>query len=365
MSSQHHLVGQGLGLGLAHPIVQGPFGGGLSSVALVAAVGEAGGLGSFGVHHLGAADIAHTARAIRQATAAPFALNLWIPLPGQPEWPEVDDAAWRRATALLAPAFDALKLDVPDKPSPRTAWPRYEDQVEAVLEARPDVFSFVFGVPSAEVLARCRASRIVTIGAATTPDEARALEAAGVDMVVATGCEAGGHRVAFLGPPEANLLGTMALVPQVRDAVRMPVIAAGGIADRRGVAAAFALGADAVQVGTAFLACTASNAGAPHRDALFGPLAGHTALTRGFSGRLARGLCNPMLSLLLETRADALLPYPLQNWLTGHLKRAALAQGRADWMSLWAGQNAPLLRHREVDALMHELIAGLPDMRRP
>ncbi|MFT3858943.1 MAG: nitronate monooxygenase [Aquabacterium sp.] len=348
-------------LGLRVPIVQGPFGGGLSSVALVAAVCEAGGLGSFGVHHLGAEAILATAGAIRQATSAPFALNLWIPRPGERPV-RIDPQLWQRAVSVLAPAFDQLGLAIPDLPEPADAerlWPRYEDQIDAVLEARPAVFSFVFGVPSAEVLARCRQAGITTLGAATTPDEARHLEAAGVDMVVATGCEAGGHRVAFLAPPEDHLIGTLSLVPQVRDAVRIPVIAAGGIADARGVAAAMALGADAVQIGTAFLACTESNAGDAHREALFSPLAARTALTRGFSGRLSRGLRNEMLECLQAHPAD-ILPYPVQNWLTGQIKREALRQHRPELMSLWAGQSAPLLRHHDVAALMAALTHAFP-----
>lgn len=341
-------------LGLRTPIVQGPFGGGLSSIELVAAVGRAGGLGSFGVHHLRGPQIAELAQAIRRATDAPFALNLWVPLGA--EWPEFSDEQWARAQQRLTPAFAELGLEPPARPTHEAAWPAYEEQVEALLAARPAVFSFVFGIPAPWVLERCRSAGMVTLGTATTPAEARALEAAGVDMVVATGSEAGGHRVAFLEPPEQNLIGTLALVPQVRDAVTVPVIAAGGIADGRGVAAALALGADAAQIGTAFLACDESAAGPLHREALFSPLAHRTALTRGFSGRLARGLRNPMLELL-QSHPEDTLPYPVQNWLTGTLKRAALAQGRADLMSLWSGQAAPLLRHHTVAQLMAALEA--------
>ena len=332
--------------------MQGPFGGGLSSVELVTAVGKAGGLGSFGVHHLTGPQILATEQAIRQGSAAPFALNLWVPL--GPEWPEVSDQQWAQALKLLAPAFSELNLPPPDKPQGTQVWPSYDDQIEAVLAARPAVFSFVFGIPSPSILGRCRALGISTVGAATTVAEAVALEEAGVDMVVATGCEAGGHRVAFLQPPEANLIGTLALVPQVCDAVRNPVIAAGGISDRRGVAAALALGAEAVQMGTAFLACDESAAGDLHRQALFSPLAQHTTLTKGFSGRLARGLRNPLLETL-QAQPDDILPYPVQNWLTGQLKRAAQTQGRGDLMSLWAGQAAPVLRHHTVPELMMAL----------
>jgi nitronate monooxygenase len=344
-------------IGLATPIVQGPFGGGLSSIELVAAVGRAGGLGSFGAHHLRGEQIMQTAQAIRTATAAPFALNLWVPLAnaaGAVEHPPLDAAAWQRALQCLAPFFDELQLPLPAKPEPTEVWPAYEEQIESVLAARPAVFSFVFGIPSSTVLERCRSLGITTIGAATTVQEAQAIEAAGVDMVVATGADAGGHRVAFLRPPTENLIGTFSLLPQVRDAVRIPVIAAGGISDGRGIAAALMLGADAVQIGTAFLACEESAAGAPHRQALFDPTRRQTALTMGFSGRLSRGLVNPLMRTL-DAHAQDILPYPWQNALTGTLKRAAIMHNRADLMSLWSGQAGGLLKHHTVAELMAAL----------
>lgn len=223
-----------------------------------------------------------------------------------------------------------------------------------MLQARPAVLSFVFGVPSPDLLAHCRALGIVTIGAATTVAEAQALDAAGIDMIVATGCEAGGHRVSFLAPAEQVLTGTLALVPQVVDAVRGPVIAAGGIADGRGVAAAMMLGAAGAQLGTAFLACEESAADGLHRQALFSPAAADTALTRTFSGRLARGMRN---RLLREGTTLTPAPYPAQNWLMGELKRAAFAAGRSDLGSLWCGQAAPLLRHRHAANLFADLVA--------
>lgn len=341
-------------LGLALPIVQGPFGGGLSSVALVAAVNAAGGLGSFGVHHLRGEQILQTARALRAATERPFALNLWVPLPGEPEHPAVSASQWQRALQRLSPFFNELGLALPQQPDPASVWPDYAQQLEAVLEARPAVFSFVFGIPDARILARCKALGIVTMGAATSPHEARLLEDAGVDMVVATGSDAGGHRVSFTGPPTSLLMGTFSLLPQVRDAVRIPVIAAGGIADARGVAAAMALGADAVQIGTAFLACEESNAGAPHHLALHAANKPATALTTGFSGRLARGLRNELMATL-DAHPEDILPYPWQNWLTGVLKQAAITQNRPDLMSLWSGQAVGLVRHRHVAAFMQSL----------
>jgi nitronate monooxygenase len=174
-------------------------------------------------------------------------------------------------------------------------------------------------------------------------------------MLVATGMEAGGHRVSFLRSAEDSLTGTLALVPVVADRVSVPVIAAGGIADGRGIAAALTLGAQGVQLGTAFLACEESGASAPHREALFGEGARYTALTRAFTGRLARGLRNHFLEDM-AARKPPLFPYPIQSWFTGTFRQAAMEQGRADLISLWAGQAAPLLRHRKAGALFAELV---------
>ncbi|HYD79018.1 MAG TPA: nitronate monooxygenase [Paucimonas sp.] len=340
-------------LGLEAPIIQGPFGRGISSVDLVAAVAEAGGLGSFGVHHLDAAGIRGIAAQIRARTARPFALNLWIPLDDADD-PQLTDEEFARNADLLQPYFRELGVTPPHRPQ-RFA-PRYAEQIEAVLEARPAVFSFVFGIPSDEVLERCRELGIATLGTATTVDEAIALEHAGVDMVVATGFEAGGHRVSFLRSAEESLTGTVALVPQVVDAVRIPVIAAGGIADARGIAAALALGAKGVQIGTAFLACAESNAGETHRRMLFSREAHYTGLTRVFSGRLARGIRNRLMTEL-EPYAAQVPRYPVQNWFSGVMKKAAREQDRADLMSLWSGQAAPLLKHRDARTLMAALVA--------
>jgi nitronate monooxygenase len=338
-------------LQLHAPIVQGPFGGGLSSPALTAAVSEAGGLGSFGVHHLHAEGIAQTAAAIRAATAKPFALNLWLPHASEQQ--ELDEAQFNQTLALFRPYFEELDLPLPNRPV--FTWPSYEEQVAALLQARPAVFSFVYGVPAPEVLEQCRAHGILTLGTATTVAEAQSLENAGVDMLVASGCEAGGHRVAFLRPAEENLIGSLALIPQVVDAVRIPVIAAGGIADGRGIAAALCLGAQGVQVGTAFLACRESGARELHRQTLFGPQARHTALTRAFSGRLARGIRNRLLEELAEHQTT--LPgYPVQGWFASTLKPAALAQKRDDLLALWCGQAAPLLRQRSALALWDSLL---------
>jgi len=331
-------------LGLRFPIVQGPFGGGLSAVDLAVAVSEGGGLGSFGAHHLDGAGIRDVVTAIRARTARPFNLNLWIPFDGSDAL-TADASTFARWLAPLKPYFEELGVALPEPPARYS--PRYAEQIDAVLAARPAVFSFVFGIPAADVLARCRELDIVTLGAATTPAEARALAAAGVDAIVATGFEAGGHRVSFLRPAEQVLTGGLALVPQVADAVDVPVVAAGGIADGRGIAAALTLGAHAVQIGTGFLACRESGTHDAHRRALLGPAAEDTGLTRAFSGRLARGIRNRFMD---EIGAGPIAPYPAQGWLSGRLRAAAIAQQRTDLMSLWCGQSAPLLQQAASEA---------------
>ncbi|HET9865293.1 MAG TPA: nitronate monooxygenase [Steroidobacteraceae bacterium] len=340
-------------LGLAAPIVQGPFGSGLSSVDLVVAVSESGGLGSFGVHHLDGAGIRAIAGEIRARTRRPFALNLWMPL-GDSDDPQLTEAQWMAACELLRPYF--AELDVPMPARPARFGPRFDEQLEAVLELAPPVFSFIFGVPAPQVLERCRSAGILTVGAATTCAEAKLLDDAGVDVIVATGFEAGGHRASFLMEPEDCLTGTLALVPQVVDTVKAPVIAAGGIADGRGIAAVLDLGAAAVQIGTAFLACEESNAAPLHREKLFSRDARRTTLTRAFTGRLARSLHNGFIDAMRGQQAR-FAPYPVHAWLTAKLRAAALAAGRTDLISLWSGQGAPLLRHRRA----RELSAWLVD----
>jgi nitronate monooxygenase len=335
------------------PIVQGPFGSGLSSVDLLVAVSEGGGLGSFGVHHLDGAGIRAIDSQIRARTSRTFALNLWIPL-GDSDDPQITDAQWKGAVELLRPYFEELHVPLPSRPA--RFGPYYQEQIETLLELRPPVFSFVFGVPGADVLDRCRSLGIATLGVATTPAEAKALEDAGVDMIVASGFEAGGHRASFLREPEECLTGMMALVPQVVDTVKVPVIAAGGIADGRGIAAALKLGASGVQVGTAFLACQESNATSLHRERLFSTDARRTTLTRGFTGRLARSIHNDFIDAM-RGKEQLLAPYPVQAWLTAQLKAAALAANRTDVISLWSGQGAPLLKHRHAAGLLRSLVA--------
>jgi len=222
---------------------------------------------------------------IRALTSKPFAMNLWVSTEDEGARTS-DERAFNRSLASLAAHLAELGTARPEyQPFVPT---RFEDQARVLLDADVPTFSFIFGIPPREMLDECRRKQIVTIGTATSPEEAAALDEAGVDAIVASGFEAGGHRGSFLRSAEDSLMGTMSLVPRVVDAVGVPVIAAGGIGDARGVAAALALGAEGVQLGTAFLGCEESGAGRLHREALLGPNAADTGLTRGFTGRLAR-----------------------------------------------------------------------------
>ncbi|HTF97014.1 MAG TPA: nitronate monooxygenase [Cellvibrio sp.] len=339
-------------IGIEYPIIQGPFGGGLSSIQLTVAVSEAGGMGSFGVHHLGPDDIGNIGRKINAQTKKPFALNLWVSNHDEGAT-SFTPAEYARALDIFQPYYRQLNIEPPSQPA-RFGY-SFEEQIEAVLDIKPAAFSFVYGIPSDTILEECRRRNIVTIGTITTIDEAVAMENAGVDLIVATGFEAGGHRVSFLQSSEDSLTGTFALIQTVTASVKTPVIAAGGIANAKSIAAAMILGAQGVQIGTAFLACSESNASDIHRAKLFSDDAKYTVLTRAFSGRLARGIRNNFTD---EWQAKNFkpLPYPIQSWFTNSFKSAAINHQRPDMMSLWASQITPLLKHKQAKELFDELV---------
>src|ERR1700684_354321 len=347
-------------LGIEYPIIQGPLGG-LSSQKLTAAVSNFGGLGSFAAHSLTPGAIKDAIAEIRSLTSKPFAMNLWVSMEDEGARTS-DESRFDRSLAPLAIHLAALG-------APRPAYKpyspvRFEDQARVLLDANVPAFSFICGVPPREILEECRAKSIITIGTATTPDEAAALQDAGVDAVVASGFEAGGHRGSFLRSAEDSLTGTFALVPQIVDIVDVPVIAAGGIGDARGVVAALALGADGVQLGTAFLACEESGASRLHREALLGRTAGHTALTRGFTGRLARAIHNRLMEELNRNETE-ILPYPLQRGVVRNLSIPAEAAGRSDLLPLWAGQSANLSTCTDVSVFLTSLVEEVSQIAGP
>jgi nitronate monooxygenase len=338
-------------MGVQHPLVLAPMAGGPSTPALCAAVSEAGGLGSHGGAYLPPAKLRDDIRAIRAATSRPFAINLFAD-----DGAAADEQTLRAAQQAVAPYRAQFALPRSSPPGPpvtlREAFP-------VILEERVPVFSFTFGILPREMLDACRKAGIATMGTATTVAEARALEQSGVDFVCAQGAEAGGHRGTFDRDAEPPLIGTLALVPQVVDAVRLPVIAAGGIMDGRGFAAALALGASAVSLGTAFLRCPEAGTSAPYRAALRQARDEATVITRAFSGRAARGLANRFTR---EMSGAPIAPYPIQNALTREIRAAAAKLGDPGLLSLWAGQAAALAREMPARELVAQIVQEAEDV---
>ena len=336
-------------LGLDYPIIQAPLAGGGDTPDLIAAVCEAGALGFIGAAYLTPSHIIEAARAVRARTARPFGINLFAPLPA----PVVVQAP-EPALARVAPFYAELGLPPPALPA--AGGDAFDDQLAAALESGASVFSFTFGILPAGAIEAIKGRSMFLIGTATTVEEAVALEQAGVDAVVTQGSEAGGHRGTFAGPFETGMVGTLALVPQVVDAVTVPVIASGGIMDGRGIAAALALGAGAVQMGTAFLTCDEAGVPEAYKAAILGACEHETRLTRAFSGRPARGIVNRFMTEVdRPDAADAILPFPLQNALTRPLRNTAAKQGRAEYLSLWAGQGVRLARRQSAAHLIVRL----------
>jgi len=334
-------------LGITYPIIQAGMAGGSTSPQLVAAVSRAGGLGTFGAAYMTAEQLRAAIREVRQWTDRPFAVNLFIPEPYRVVEPGGD------AARIMNEVRD--ELGIPRDPRVTRHAKPFDEQMAVVLEERVPVFSFTFGIPSPEWLAELKQREIKVVGTATTVREAKALEESGVDMVVAQGSEAGGHRGSFQHDAVSNQIGTLALVPQMADAVRIPVIAAGGIMDGRGIAAALALGASAVQMGTAFLACTESTAHPLHKQALLQTTEDSTVITRVFSGKQARGIRNAFVEALAPYEHEV-PPFPVQNALTRDIRQAAASQQRAEYLSLWAGQAAALCRTVSAEELVRQLV---------
>ena len=338
------------------PIVLGPFGGRLSSVELTSIVSNAGGLGSYGCQPFTASEIIDIAKNLREKTKKPFNLNLWV----KDEDDNIKDfnkESFEKVLNLLLPYFKEIGAELPTFPLPDS--PRFENQIEAIFESKPKVFSCVYGIPSDDIMDKCRSLGIKTVGTATTLDEAIAIENAGFDAVVATGFDAGGHRVSFLDKAEDSLVGVFSLIPQVADHVKIPVIAAGGIVDSRGIKAAFALGANAVQMGTAFLATDESGTSKIHKEKLFSNEARYTTLTKVFTGRLSRGLKNRLTEELKDFQNE-MAPYPLQGKIVGKLGAyPANTESNPELKSFWAGQAAPLVKYHKamelIDCIIKEM----------
>lgn len=315
---------------------------GVQSSALAVAVCQAGGLGSLPCAMLGPDAIRRELSAITEATSAPFNVNFFCHRPPQSD--PAREAAWRNA---LKPYFNEFGIDPNSITAGAARLPFNNEAAEVLSEFKPPVVSFHFGLPSEDLLAKVRRWGAKVLSSATTVDEARWLEEHGVDAIIAQGVEAGGHRGMFLSNDVSTQVGTFALVPQIVRAVKVPVIAAGGIASSEGVAAAMALGAAGVQVGTAYLLCTETTTGPLHRAALKSETARITAVTNVFTGRPARGIVNRIIKELgpISPVAPA---FPLAATAIAALRAKAEAVGRTDFTSLWAGQNT--LGCKEISA---------------
>lgn len=320
-------------LGLEIPIIQAPMAG-VQMSELAVAVSTAGGLGSLPCAMLSHEQIRDELEKIRSSTDKPCNVNFFCHQP--PVHDEARETAWHLA---LAPFYAEYGLDIDNLPPAEDRAPFDAEGLEVLRAFKPPVVSFHFGLPADDLFTGVKAMGSMILSSATTVEEARWLEAKGVDAIIAQGVEAGGHRGMFLTDDVTTQLGSLALLPQIINAVDIPVIAAGGIASADGVAAALSLGADAVQIGTAFLLCDEATTSPLHRAALKSPQAAHTALTNRFSGRPARGIVNRVMRELGPI-GDDVVPFPLASRAMAPLRKVAEAQGLADFTSLWSGQNA-------------------------
>ncbi|AWI55512.1 2-nitropropane dioxygenase (plasmid) [Aquabacterium olei] len=338
-------------LGIELPIIQAPMAG-VQGHALATAVSNAGGLGSLPCAMLSVDTLRAELQAIRAATDRPYNVNFFCHTPPQPD--AAREATWR---AALASYYAELQLDPGDVPAGTGRAP-FSAELAEVLEAfHPPVVSFHFGLPSPDLLARVKRWGARVLSSATTVEEAQWLEANGADAVIAQGLEAGGHRGMFLSDDLTGQMGTFALLPQVVAAVRVPVIAAGGIADAQGVRAALALGAAGVQVGTAYLCCPEATTSALHRAALQSDSARHTAVTNLFTGRPARGIVNRVMRELGPMSA-APPAFPLATAAVAPLRAQAERLGSTDFTPLWSGQNASGCQDMPAAQLTRALAGG-------
>ena len=340
-------------LGIELPVIQAPMAGAQLS-AMAVAVSNAGGLGSLGCATLGIDAMRNEITAIAAQTSHPYNVNFFCHVPPSPD-PQ-RETAWR---SRLMPFYDKFGIDPSRIPAGPGRAPFTAEAADVLEEFRPAVVSFHFGLPPAPLLARVKAMGAKVLASATTVDEALWLEARGVDAIIAQGIEAGGHRGIFLTDDLSTQVGTFALLPQIAHAVKVPVIAAGGIADAKGVAAAMSLGAAGVQIGTSYLLCPESIISAVHRAALKSTAARHTALTNIFTGRPARGIMNQVMRDLGPIN-DAAPEFPLATAAITPLRTLAEAQGTGDFSPLWSGQNASGCREIPAAKLTRELAADLP-----
>lgn len=329
-------------LGIKYPVVQAPMAG-VTTPELVAACANEGILGSVGAGYLNGEKTKVFIQAVKKMTDQPFMVNVFVP-----EAFEVDEVVLQQASDALAPIRELLGVAEMKLP---TGESHYAEQIEVILEEQVPICSFTFGLPSEEVVARLKAQAIYVIGTATTVEEARLAEAIGMDAVVAQGAEAGGHRGSFHG--DLTMVPLTELVREINKAVQIPIIAAGGIANKEMMDEVMNLGATAIQIGTALLVTEESGAHPLHKEAILQSKTGDAVVTTAFSGKAARGLENTFMKKMKE---ETIAPYPLQNTLTQAIRKASSDQGKTDYMSLWAGTSAHLSEAGRVETIVRKFL---------
>jgi nitronate monooxygenase len=342
-----------------YPIIQAPMAGGITTSELVGAVSNAGGLGMIGAGYMKPEQIRELIRKVKQLTTKTFGINLFVPN----EF-DANEEKIHQAQALLRPFCQSLSIQEtePNIPTIKQSFKNFQEQLDVIIEEQVPVLSFTFGIPSEEAIKKLKEQGILLIGTATTVEEAILNEKCGMDLVTVQGSEAGGHRGTFNGNEDGSLVGLISLIPQVVDQVKIPVIAAGGIMDGRGLSASFCLGAEAVQMGTAFLTCHESGTNPTYKDALLKATEEQTVLTRAFSGKWARGIKNEFINRMKESEKQ-LPSFPIQNSLTRQMRSAASIQNNPEFMSLWSGQSPRLAKKQTVRELMINIISEVEIIR--
>lgn len=341
-------------LQIDYPIIQAPMAGGITTTELVATVSNAGGLGSIGAGYMTPEKMREQIKEVKRATTKPFHVNLFVPNDFTTTEEEI-----KVAHQQLQPIREMLHMNDEinvDLSTTQAAIQTFHDQINVIIEEKVPICSFTFGIPSKEIIHQLKAHGIILIGTATSVTEAIENEKAGMDLVVVQGSEAGGHRGGFHKEEEQQLIGLMALIPQVVDQVHIPVIAAGGIMDGRGLVASLSLGAQAVQMGTAFLTCPESGAHELYKEAILQADEDNTVVTRAFSGKYARGLRNQFIAQMQQNE-KSLPDFPIQNALTKEIRAAASLQRNREFMSLWMGQNAMLAQKQTAHQFVDNVVA--------
>lgn len=334
-------------LQIQYPIIQAPMAGGITTSSLVSAVSNEGGLGNIGAGYLDAKGLQNQIKEVKNLTSNPFGVNIFIPQKVDATAEEI-----RAAYDLLQPYRKELNIKS-EVPSFRNG-NIFDEQIKVIMEEKVPVVSFTFGLPSREVVSMLKERGIVVIGTATTVKEAVMNEEIGMDAVVVQGSEAGGHRGSFLKEGSKSLIGLMSLIPQVADNVSIPIIAAGGIMDGRGIVAATVLGAQGVQMGTAFVTCKESGAHPLYKEAVLHATEDEAVLTKVFSGKEARGIQNKFI-LEMTKYESHLPPYPIQNTLTSEIRKSAKKANQREYMSLWSGQSPRLSKDVTVRELFQKI----------